>query len=315
LMKRVDLLKKVTASVALFDSTTTNVLGPVQRKFLGAHKTRKMVRDDDGYEFSDEAFVNVAAKDFRYLYHDRDTKKSIKGTAVTLLLDLSGSMAYGPSSLFGEATNAAASSIWSVWAMAQILRCPFEILGYSTCDVAPGVMREAAEEFGKNRFAPYRRTEGVVTHVIKSFDEKWGQQHKNALVALLGFLGGDYLRYVPSKLKVPALAAIQGGDLQNIWSGNVDGENLMLARQRMVRRPEQRKVIIVVSDGNPVSCYAPEMAAKNHLRYEIKRTVQKGIKVIGVGIGRDGRYVKDFYPMFRHLPDPAGLGKALIEML
>jgi len=305
-----DVLKQVVASTVKFDQTTSNVLGPVQRKFLGAHKSRKTVRDFDGYEFSDDAFVSVASKNFRGLYHDRDNKKTIKGTAVTLLLDVSGSMtSAGSATLFGESSNAATASIWSVWAMASILRCPFEILAYSTGDTPEDVRLVAGKE--SVGWVPFRRTESVITHVIKTFDEKWGQQHKNALVALLGGGGSDH----SPKLSVPSTRNLLVGTARQIWRGNCDGDNFLVARERMMRRPEERKVIIVVSDGQPVGACVPDEHPKSFLRYEIDRAIKAGIKVVGIGLGREGGYVKRFYPVYRHLMNPAGLGKALMETL
>jgi cobaltochelatase CobT len=76
-------------------------------------------------------------------------------------------------------------------------------------------------------------------------------------------------------------------------SANVDGESLMMAAMRLVKRREQRKVLMVLSDGMP-SAYGIDEHLCRHLSDTVKTIEKMGIEVVGIGIKDDS--VKRFYP-------------------
>ena len=67
---------------------------------------------------------------------------------------------------------------------------------------------------------------------------------------------------------------------------NADGEAVWTAAQRLAARPEKRKILVVISDGQPCDHGDPAMLAK-HLKEVVKTITNSGIEVIGVGAGTD----------------------------
>jgi cobalamin biosynthesis protein CobT len=93
---------------------------------------------------------------------------------------------------------------------------------------------------------------------------------------------------------------------QAYWGGisshcmdNIDGESIMMAAQRLHKRQESRKVMIVLSDGMPAGVlrrgYGDDHI-ENDLKDTIKRCERAGIETLGIGIQTDA--VKEFYPKY-----------------
>jgi cobaltochelatase CobT len=74
---------------------------------------------------------------------------------------------------------------------------------------------------------------------------------------------------------------------------NVDGESVLVAAMRLRSRKEARKIMIVLSDGQP-ACGGLRPALRHHLKRAVKEITQMGITVVGIGIQTDA--VKDYYP-------------------
>lgn len=98
---------------------------------------------------------------------------------------------------------------------------------------------------------------------------------------------------------------------------NIDGESLQWAYQRLVRRAEQRKIMLVISDGAPVDYATDKHNSVNyldaHLRRVIGRIEKAGeVELIAIGIGHDvGRYYKNAIT----INDPSQLANVLLEQL
>ena len=86
---------------------------------------------------------------------------------------------------------------------------------------------------------------------------------------------------------------------------NVDGECVRIAGERLLRQPQERRVLMVWSDGQP-ACLAPDSRALySDLHASVAWCERAGIEVIGVGIQTD--VVKRFYPKHFVLDDVADL--------
>lgn len=98
---------------------------------------------------------------------------------------------------------------------------------------------------------------------------------------------------------------------------NIDGESLEWAYQRLARRTEQRKIMLVISDGAPVDYATDKHNSVNYLDSHLRRVIghiEKAgqVELVAIGIGHDvGRYYKNAITIH----DPAQLANVLLEQL
>lgn len=95
---------------------------------------------------------------------------------------------------------------------------------------------------------------------------------------------------------------------------NVDGEALLWAYRRLSRRPEQRRILMVLSDGAPVdvstSSENPSGYLEQHLRHVIARIErERAVDLVAIGLGHD---VRRYYRRAVKLDDPHALGEAIV---
>lgn len=98
---------------------------------------------------------------------------------------------------------------------------------------------------------------------------------------------------------------------------NIDGESLMWAYQRLLKRQEPRKIMLVISDGAPVDYATDKHNSVNfldaHLRHVIHNVEKAGqVELLAIGIGHD---VSRYYKQAITINDPSQLGPALVEHL
>ena len=98
---------------------------------------------------------------------------------------------------------------------------------------------------------------------------------------------------------------------------NIDGEGLVWAYNRLLKRSEKRKILLVISDGAPVDYATDKHNASNyldsHLRNVIQEIQKKGlVELLAIGIGHD---VRRYYRHAVTIEDPSQLGQALIERM
>lgn len=186
-----------------------------------------------------------------------------KETAVTLLIDNSGSM-------HGQKMRLAMLSGYAFAATLDRVKIVHEILGFTTGHRAnvPQAVRDAiAREFeGRSRWGTvYDRSEPIVMPIYKDFEERLSPLVKQRIAYAM--------------------------NAQNGLAGNIDGESVEYAAMRLLKRKEKRKVLIVLSDGQP----AGGRLCQPHLRSVINDCETKyGIETIGIGIMDSS--VKRFYP-------------------
>jgi cobaltochelatase CobT len=189
----------------------------------------------------------------------RRSDRSELDTAVTFLVDLSGSM-------HGGRAQAARDCVIALCEALSRTTIAFEVLGFSNRELIPGV-DEAAREGGTSAIGAFSRIETLDMWVFKAFNERL-LEAKGAIASLDDCVGGD----------------------------NTDGEAVWQAYLRLWERPEKRKVLFVLSDGAPCAMtFADDYRAfETHLREVLARVEGEG-RVECVALGIQSGAVADFY--------------------
>jgi cobaltochelatase CobT len=209
---------------------------------------------------------------------ERDT--TFRDTVVTLLLDNSGSMRGRPIMVAASCADILARTLE---------RCgvKVEILGFTTRQWKGGQTREQWLAMGKPA-APGRLND--LRHIIyKSADVPWRRARRN-----LGLMMRE-----------------------GLLKENIDGEALAWAHNRLMARPEQRRILMMISDGAPVddSTLSVNSGAylERHLRQVINEIeLRSPVELIAIGIGHD---VTRYYSRAVTITDAEELGGAMTEKL
>ena len=210
--------------------------------------------------------------------HEKDT--NFRDTVVTLLLDNSGSMRGRPITVAATCADILARTLE---------RCgvKVEILGFTTRAWKGGQARETWLQSGK---PPNPGRLNDLRHIIyKSADAPWRRARKN-----LGLMMRE-----------------------GLLKENIDGEALDWAHKRLLGRPEQRRILMVISDGAPVDdstlSVNPGNYLERHLRYIIEEIETRSpVELIAIGIGHD---VTRYYRRAVTIVDAEELGGAMTEKL
>lgn len=184
------------------------------------------------------------------------TRKRLLNTAITGLVDFSGSMGSnqnkGNGAYYAQRTAIALAEAWSALGVAN------EWLGFTARDLTPTGIVEADLD------GPFFCRPPLLHIIVKAFDESM------------------------------RTARARFGGIRGVHS-NVDGEAVLWAWRRLIVRPEKRKILVVISDGRPAAwngCFekmehADEVALQTHLRDVIRMATKSGVEVIGIGAGTD----------------------------
>lgn len=209
---------------------------------------------------------------------ERDTQ--FRDTVVTLVIDNSGSMRGRPITVAASCADILARTLE---------RCgvKVEILGFTTKAWKGGQAREQWLASGKPA-APGRLND--LRHIVyKSADAPWRRSRRN-----LGLMMRE-----------------------GLLKENIDGEALMWAHQRLINRPEQRKILMMISDGAPVDdstlSVNPGNYLERHLRAVIEQVETKSpVELLAIGIGHD---VTRYYRNAVTIVDADELAGAMTEQL
>ncbi|HVV79014.1 MAG TPA: cobaltochelatase subunit CobT [Pseudolabrys sp.] len=203
-----------------------------------------------------------------------------RDTVVTLLLDNSGSMRGRPITVAATCADILARTLE---------RCgvKVEILGFTTRAWKGGQSREQWLTAGK---PPNPGRLNDLRHIIyKSADHPWRRARKN-----LGLMMRE-----------------------GLLKENIDGEALDWAHKRLLARTEQRKILMMISDGAPVDdstlSVNPGNYLERHLRFIIDEIENRSpVELIAIGIGHD---VTRYYKRAVTIVDAEELGGAMTEKL
>ena len=248
---------------------------------------RLMAQQNRAWEFDLEEGVLDPARLSRVVtdpYHPlsfmNEKEATFRDTVVTLLLDNSGSMRGRPITVAATCADILARTLE---------RCgvKVEILGFTTRAWKGGQSREAWLAAGK---PPNPGRLNDLRHIIyKSADAPWRRARKN-----LGLMMRE-----------------------GLLKENIDGEALDWAHKRLLGRSEQRKILMMISDGAPVDdstlSVNPGNYLERHLRYIIEEIETRSpVELIAIGIGHD---VTRYYRRAVTIVDAEELGGAITEKL
>ena len=104
---------------------------------------------------------------------------------------------------------------------------------------------------------------------------------------------------------------------EGILKENIDGEALMWAHERLLARPEQRRVLMVISDGAPVDDSTLSVNAGNYLERHLREVIEyietrSPVQLVAIGIGHD---VTRYYRRAVTLVDSEQLGGTMMDQL
>jgi cobaltochelatase CobT len=209
---------------------------------------------------------------------EEDTE--FRDTVVTLLIDNSGSMRGRPIMVAAVCADILARTLE---------RCAVktEILGFTTRAWKGGISRDDWIKAGKPA-APGRLND--LRHIVyKSADAPWRRARRN-----LGLMMRE-----------------------GLLKENIDGEALMWAHQRLITRTEQRRILMVISDGAPVDDSTLSVNSGHYLERHLRSVIteietRSPVELLAIGIGHD---VTRYYRKAVTIVDVEQLGGALVEQL
>jgi cobaltochelatase CobT len=251
----------------------------LQRRLL-AKQTRAWEFDLDEGLLDAARLARVVANPILPLAFKRERETDFRDTVVTLLIDNSGSMRGRPITVAAMSADILARTLE---------RCAVrvEILGFTTRAWKGGQSRERWIAADK---PPNPGRLNDLRHIVyKAADAPWRRARRN-----LGLM----LR-------------------EGILKENIDGEALAWAHHRLRERPEQRRVLMVISDGAPVDdstlSVNPGNYLEKHLREVIRDIDRLGeVELIAIGIGHD---VTRYYRRAVTIVDAEQLGGVMLEKL
>jgi len=275
---------------AFLDKQLANLQGVVGR-LANRLQRRLMAQQNRSWDFDlEEGYLDPArlpriiidemAGTFAPLSFKRERDTTFRDTVVTLLLDNSGSMRGRPITVAATCADILARTLE---------RCgvKVEILGFTTRAWKGGQAREAWLKNGKPA-EPGRLND--LRHIIyKSADAPWRRSRRN-----LGLMMRE-----------------------GLLKENIDGEALTWAWRRLAARPEQRKILMMISDGAPVDDSTLSVNPGNYLERHLRAVIEEietrsSVELLAIGIGHD---VTRYYRRAVTIVDAEELAGAMTEQL
>jgi cobaltochelatase CobT len=224
--------------------------------------------------------ARIVANPSHSLSFKQEKETEFRDTVVSLLIDNSGSMRGRPITVAAMSADILAHTLE---------RCgvKVEILGFTTRMWKGGQSRERWIAAGKPA-APGRLND--LRHIVyKPADAPWRRTRKN-----LGLM----LR-------------------EGILKENIDGEALLWAHHRLLARPEQRRILMVISDGAPVDDSTLSVNPGNYLERHLREVIEwietrSPVELVAIGIGHD---VTRYYRRAVTIIDAEQLGGTMLEKL
>jgi cobaltochelatase CobT len=248
---------------------------------------RLMAQQNRSWDFDQEEGILDAARLARVVANptlslsykvERDTE--FKDTVVTLLIDNSGSMRGRPISIAAISADILARTLERVGVKT-------EILGFTTRTWKGGQSREDWLTAGR---PPHPGRLNDVRHIVyKQADEPWRRAR-------------------------PSLGLMMR---EGLLKENIDGEALIWAHSRLIARPEDRRILMVISDGAPVDDSTLSVNAGGYLDQHLRQVIhwiekKSPVELIAIGIGHD---VTRWYSRAVTIMDAEQLGGAIMDQL
>ncbi|MBI2234796.1 MAG: cobaltochelatase subunit CobT [Micavibrio aeruginosavorus] len=265
--------------MAHLQGIVTKLANRLQRRLM-ARQQRSWQFDLEEGQLDATRLARIVANPTVPLSFKQERETDFRDTVVTLLIDNSGSMRGRPIAIAAMCTDIMARTLE---------RCgvKVEILGFTTRAWKGGKARELWAQNGR---PPHPGRLNDLRHIIyKSADAPWRRTKKN-----LGLM-----------LK------------EGLLKENIDGEALVWAHNRLVKRHEQRKILMVISDGAPVDDSTLSVNPSNVLEQDLRNVIQwietaSDVSLTAIGIGHD---VTRYYRKAITIADADELAPALIGRL
>jgi cobaltochelatase CobT len=209
-----------------------------------------------------------------------EQEMEFRDTVVTLLIDNSGSMRGRPISVAAMCADILARTL-------ERCKVKVELLGFTTKGWKGGQSREKWIASGKPP-SPGRLND--LRHIVyKTADEPWRRARTN-----LGLMMRE-----------------------GLLKENIDGEALLWAHNRLLARHEQRRILMVISDGAPVDDSTLSVNSGNYLELHLRHVIdmvetKSDVELTAIGIGHD---VTRYYKRAVTIVDAEQLGGAMTEQL
>ena len=273
------LRKNLDQQLTSFQDLITKLANKLQRQLM-AKQNRSWEFDLEEGLLDSSKLPRIIIDPYNSLSFKKEKDLDFKDTIVTLLIDNSGSMRGRPITI---------AAICADILSRTLERCSVkvEILGFTTKNWKGGKSRQEWNKLGKMK-NPGRLND--LRHIIyKGADSHWRQSKKN-----LGLM-----------LK------------EGLLKENIDGEAITWAFNRLKKRREERKILMVISDGAPVDDSTLSVNSGDFLEKNLKKIVKfiedkSEIEILAIGIGHD---VSRYYKKAIKISDVQELGDVMIDQL
>ena len=273
------LRRNLDQQLTSFQDLITKLANKLQRQLM-AKQNRSWEFDLEEGLLDSSKLPRIIIDPYNSLSFKKEKDLDFKDTIVTLLIDNSGSMRGRPITI---------AAICADILSRTLERCSVkvEILGFTTKNWKGGKSRQEWNRLGKTK-NPGRLND--LRHIIyKSADSHWRQSKKN-----LGLM-----------LK------------EGLLKENIDGEAITWAFNRLKKRKEERKILMVISDGAPVDDSTLSVNSGDFLEKNLKKIVKfietkSEIEILAIGIGHD---VSRYYKKAIKISDVQELGDVMIGQL
>ena len=276
----IKLRKNLDQQLTGFQDLVTKLANKLQRQLLAKQKRSWEFDLEEGLLDSSK-LPRIIIDPFNSLSFKKEKDLEFKDTIVTLLIDNSGSMRGRPITI---------AAICADILSRTLERCAVkvEVLGFTTKNWKGGQSREKWNLKKNKKSNPGRLND--LRHIIyKSADTPWRQSKKN-----IGLM-----------LK------------EGLLKENIDGEAILWAYNRIKKRNEERKIIMIISDGAPVDDSTLSVNSGDFLEKHLKQTVKfiedkTETEILAIGIGHD---VSRYYSKAIKITDVHELGDVMIDQL
>ena len=260
-------------------SAVSKLANRLQRRLM-AQQNRSWDFDQEEGLLDAARLARVIASPGQSLSYKVERETKFRDTVVTLLIDNSGSMRGRPISIAAISADILARTLE---------RCGVktEILGFTTRAWKGGQSRETWLAAGR---PPQPGRLNDIRHVVyKRADEPWRRAR-----ASLGLMMRE-----------------------GLLKENIDGEALLWAHARLLARPEERRILMVISDGAPVDDSTLSVNSGSYLERHLRQVIgwieaKSAVELAAIGIGHD---VTRYYSRAVTIMDADQLGGTIIEQL
>ena len=260
-------------------TTIGKLANRLQRLLLAKQNTNWNFNLDEG--MLDTARLHrVIAEPGHPLSYKQETETNFKDTVVTLLIDNSGSMR-------GRSISLAAICGDIIGSTLERCQIKTEVLGFTTKNWKGGDSKQKWIAGGS--FVNPGRLNDIRHIIYKSADNSWRRARK----------------YFGAMLK------------EGLLKENIDGEALAWSHERLIKRNEDRKILIVISDGAPVDDSTLSSNREDYLDNHLKKIIdqienESPVELQAIGIGHD---VTKYYNNAITINRAEELGEVLLEEL